>query len=155
MTPPIALSSPMQPGTPTSSWEELNQQAKLLESDIDANLVTLSRSGVLHPQILTHLESSLAHLTSVIDAQTGLIGQPGAAPATAGNTAQRHREILAEYQRELKRTKALFDSKQDAQQKFTAANLLYDARGGYKPLSQETESSHLNEIHSNTDHVLE
>ena len=72
----------MQPGTPTNSWEELNQQAKLLESDIDANLVSLSRSGVLHPHILSHLELSLAHLTSVIDAQSALIGQPGAAPAT-------------------------------------------------------------------------
>ena len=105
MAPPIAIATPEITSTPTNSWEDLNSQAKEVEDKIDALFIQLSRTpSDQGTNVITALDSAIAHLTSILDAQTALLSTqlPGHIPT---NTAQRHREILAEYQRELKRSR--------------------------------------------------
>jgi cellulose biosynthesis protein BcsQ len=155
MMAPIALSSDIhQLPTPTNSWEDLNQQAKQVENDLDVNLVQLSRS--LSPQLITLIEASLAHLTSIIDAQTGLLSSQGLSlPGNAVNTVQRHRDILAEYQREFKRTRSIVETKGNNSYSAQTNNFLFNNDTSKTSLLFNEEAKTLNNLNDSTDHVIE
>ena len=155
MMAPIALSADIhQLPTPTNSWEDLNQQAKQVENDLDINLVQLSRT--LSPQLISNIESSLAHLTSIIDAQTGLLSSQGLSlPGNAVNTVQRHRDILAEYQREFKRTRSIIETKNNNSYSVPTNNFLFNNDTSKTSLLLKGESNALDNINGSTDHVIE
>lgn len=145
--PPIAVSTeiPQQhhlpaPSTPINSWEDLNQQAKQLENDLDVSLINFTRTHSL--QLAASIEGGLAHLASILDAQGSLLNSQGISlPSNAMNTIQRHKEILAEYQREFKRTKILIDTKGSNDKSFL--------------LQSSLESQSLEQTVSEADQVLE
>lgn len=99
-------------------WDELSKQAKQVENGIDGKLLSLGRmtSSALRAQrydrgeggialqqasaLAQELEGELNRLWGLVEALAGRTEESGAAL----HLIQRHRDILAEYQREYKKS---------------------------------------------------
>jgi len=137
-----------------ASWDSLRRQTRECENSLEQQLTMLSKlaatvstsyssSGVLphdskqaYSDQEREVDAELAKLTNLVDAMIALLDSTADGVTTAmKHTATRHRDILADYTKDFKRTKS---SLREAEQR---ANLLGSVREEISAFKASTSSS--------------
>ncbi|KAI8849770.1 hypothetical protein BC829DRAFT_432277 [Chytridium lagenaria] len=168
---------PQQP----QSWESLRRQARQLENDVESKLVNFARlgsalagngsgsSGMANTSVAAgnwasavglqrEIEELLRKLTEVVDGMASCLDGPNSSPSNPPmmHTLQRHRDILYDFSKEFKKTKANIAAAKDHSELLGS---IRDDISSYRPNNTEdlllNERSKIDGSHKLADIVLE
>ncbi|CAO3628858.1 unnamed protein product [Cunninghamella blakesleeana] len=158
---------------PPLTWDQLRRQARQIENEIELKLVTLSKVGALNStqqQGLSsdinkggqelEIEQLLNNLQDTIVSMGHILDQPSATPTNPSMThmLDRHKNILYDYTKEFKRTKANIKAardKADLMNQVQDEIRIFNAGNSNEADYYLTERNRVESSHRMTDMILE